>query len=125
MNTNDKTSGKFFRIAATVILGSVFATGSALANELGGAVPSEKVQYQELNLDSPAGAAALYSRIHKAALRVCSSGSRDLARLSEEKSCAIDAEVRAVRQVNVSGLTAYFQAKTGHVVATLAGNMAE
>jgi UrcA family protein len=122
MNTNHTASVKFFRIAAAALmLGGLLSTGGAFASEPGMG-PSETVKFADLNTDSPAGIAALYSRIHAAALRVCTSGSRDLSQLAAEKSCTIDAEARAVKQLNVGGLTAYFQAKTGRAIPTLAAN---
>ncbi len=121
MNTNHTASGKFFRIAAAaLILGGMLSTGGAFANGL--EPVSETVKFADLNTDSPAGVAALYSRIHAAALRVCTSGSRDLTQLAAEKSCTIDAEAHAVKQLNLGGLTAYYQAKTGRAVPTLAAN---
>jgi UrcA family protein len=122
MKTNHTVSGKIFRTAAAaLILGGLVSAGGAFAGELS-TVPSETIKFSELNLDSPAGIAALYSRIHAAALRVCTAGSRDLSQLASEKNCAIDAEARAVKQLNVGGLTAYFQAKTGRPMPTLAAN---
>ena len=111
--------------AATVMFTCILATGSAFASPFSEQAPSEIVKYQELNLNASAGVAALYSRIHAAALRVCSSGTRDLARLGEEKTCAKEAEAKAVRQVNVDALTAYYEVKTGRPVAKFAANSAK
>jgi UrcA family protein len=115
MNSNIKTT-----LTAAIMLTSVIMVGSVFAAD---AVPSEVVKFPELNLNSPAGVATLYKRIHSAALRVCSAGSTDaLSRQHAYKECAQDAETRAVSKVNAPALTAYYQQKTGRLVATLAGN---
>jgi UrcA family protein len=122
MKTNDNTTRRVTRIAvAALLLGSVLSTGGAFAGSLS-ELPSEQVKFQDLNLDSPAGVAALYSRIRVAAIRVCTAGTRDLSEMRAEKNCIIDTEASAVKQVHSPGLAAYFQEKTGRVVANLASN---
>ena len=74
-------------------------------------VRSETVRFPDLNVDTPAGAQALYGRIHAAAKRVCSDDAV-LPHLAAQ-SCARKAEARAVAQLALPQLTAYFQMKTG------------
>ena len=126
MTTYVKDSSILFKAtAATVLCTCILATGSAFAGPSSEQAPSELVKFQELNLSAPAGVATLYSRIHAAARRVCSSGTRDLSRLAEEKTCAKEAEAKAVRQVNIDALTAYYEVQTGGPVAKLAANSAK
>ncbi|MGO8856574.1 MAG: UrcA family protein [Steroidobacteraceae bacterium] len=123
MTTYSKHSSILFDAsAAAVMFTCILATGSAVAGPTIEQTPSEVVKFGELNLSAPAGVATLYSRIHAAALRVCSSGRRDLGQLAEERVCAQKAEAKAVQQVNVDALTAYFEKKTGRPVATFAAN---
>jgi UrcA family protein len=121
MKFNIKTSNTI--IGATVLCASMLIGGSASADMSINPVPAETVKYQELNLNSPAGVAVLYARIHAAAVRVCSSGSRDLSRYREEKACVNEAEARAVKDVNVDGVTAYFEMKSGRKPASFASNL--
>jgi UrcA family protein len=71
---------------------------------------SETVKFADLNLDTSAGAEALYGRIHRAALHVCS----DQDEFAEGiRACVKDAEMRAIGKVNSPLLTAFYQNKTG------------
>jgi UrcA family protein len=120
MKFNIHTSNTMFGAAA--LCASMLIGGSAFADISTNPAPSETVKFQELNLNSPAGVAALYARIHSAALRVCTSGSRDLSRYREEKACVNEAEARAVKDVNRDGVTAYFEMKSGRKPASFASN---
>ena len=83
---------------------------------------SETVKFQDLNTDTPAGVQALYARIHSAATRVCSEFETDALQQIAARACARKAEARAVAQVNLPQLTAYFQMKTGAPVQQLTAN---
>ena len=64
-------------------------------------VPSVAVRYDDLNLTTPAGVNALYSRISHAARAVCpDSYSRDLAVQSAAERCQVQAIAKAVHAVN-------------------------
>src|ERR1700721_2948530 len=76
-------------------------------------IPAETVKFQDLNIDSPAGAAALYQRLHAAAQHVCfANWDRDPVKVQRAEACAIEAESRAVSQLNFTELTAYYQMKS-------------
>ena len=126
MTTHRKVSNFLINTgAAAVTLTCIFATGNALAGPSRQQTVSEVVNLQDLNLKASAGVATLYSRIHAAAIRVCSSAPRDLAYLGEEKSCAKEVEAKAVQQLNVDSLTAYFEKTSGRPIATFAANSAK
>lgn len=123
MKFNIKTSNTMF--GAAVLCASMIIGGSAFADMSINPAPAEIVKFHELNLNSPAGVAALYARIHAAAVRVCTSGSRDLSRSREEKVCVNEAEALAVKDVNVDGVTAYFEIKSGRKPAAFASNLSK
>ena len=57
--------------------------------------------YADLNLNTQAGAAVLYQRIHNAAQQVCGDvGSRELAQAAAAKACVDRAIVASVHSVN-------------------------
>ena len=66
MNSNIKTP---LVLAAALLLTGVWGASSAFGDE---EVRSEKVKFQDLNVNTPEGVQALYTRIHTAAKRVCS-----------------------------------------------------
>ncbi len=106
-----------------LMLTCVLAGANAFAGQPDDQVPTETVKFQDLNVDSPAGVAMLFQRIHSAAKRVCNvDGDRDLARAQQATTCASEAEARAVALVNSPPLTAYYQKKTGRQVAVFAAN---
>jgi len=83
------------------------------------------VKFQDLNIDSPAGAAALYQRLHAAAQHVCfAEWDRDPAKVQRAETCANEAESRAVSRLNVPELTAYYQIKSRQDLA-LTANLAK
>lgn len=65
------------------------------------------VSYADLNLDSAAGAKALYGRLHNAAHYVCSPyDGREMRLLSRWEACVNSAIAAAVVQINKPMLTA-------------------
>jgi UrcA family protein len=106
--------GGFLAVALSLFLLPTSAPAAGTDNEVAMAV----VKFQDLDVATPAGAAALYWRIHRGANRVCTFDEHSLAPQSAAKQCAQEAEARAVGQLNLSRLTAYFQAKTGKLPAT-------
>lgn len=126
MTTYGQASKLLFNTcAAAVTLTCIFATGNAFAGPSRQQTVSEVVNFQDLNLNSPAGVATLYSRIRTAAIRVCSSAPRDLANLGEEKHCATAVQAKAVQQLNIDALTVYFEKTSGRPGATFAANLAK
>jgi UrcA family protein len=107
--------------AATLIAVATLAGAAANADD---AVPTQTVKFGDLNLNSEQGAATLYLRIKAAARNVCPGDQSDhqLRPISVRPSCTDEAIARAVRQVNNSTLTAYYSAKSGHLVGNLASN---
>jgi UrcA family protein len=95
-------------LATAMLLTCVCGAPSAFAGE---EVRSEKVKFQDLNVDSPEGVQALYGRIHAAAKRVCVEN--DLARLGAQKACTKKAELNAIDKLNLPQLTMYYKIKTG------------
>jgi UrcA family protein len=94
-------------LAAAMLLTCVWGTPSAFAD---GQVRSERVKFQDLNVDAPEGVQALYGRIHAAAKRVCSETDPMLQMAGN--ACARKAEVKAIEELNLSQLTAYYKVKT-------------
>ena len=119
MRSNHQTLNRGFLACSTaVLLASVLVVSNAVASEL---VRSETVKFQDLNVNTPAGVEALYSRIHLAAKHVCTVQG-DWEQRIAARACAKDAEARAIRKVNLPSLTAYYRVKTGDHTETLASN---
>ena len=91
-------------IAAAFLL-----TAGAASAESDQAVPQAKFSYADLNLATPGGVNALYSRIQTAGRKVCASyredGQRDLGAMAGYQSCRREAIARAVSQMNLAPLT--------------------
>jgi UrcA family protein len=104
MYSNIKTP---LAVATAVLLTCVWGVSSTFADE---EVRSEKVKFQDLNVDTPEGVQALYTRIHTAAKRVCSEND-PVMRLAAGP-CARAAEGNAIAKLNLPQLTAYYQVKT-------------
>jgi UrcA family protein len=110
MNSSVKTINKAFLAYSTaMLLSCVLVASSAFAADQ---VRSETVKFQDLNVATPAGAEALYVRIHSAAKRVCSQPG-DMWQIYLASTCIKDAEARAIQKVNLPMLTAYYGTKTG------------
>jgi UrcA family protein len=127
MKTIIKTNGTILGICAVAAMLSAFVATGAFAGESNDQVRSETVKFGDLNLGAPAGVAALYQRVHTAAMHVCGDEQTgDLASWKQYKSCIKQAEDRAVKDINVEGLTAYYQMKTGQQpTATRLANMSK
>jgi UrcA family protein len=114
MNSNVKTLNPSFVACLTAMwLACVLLVSNAHANDQ---VRSETVKFADLDLSTPAGAEALYGRIHAAARRVC-----DLSPAwpTVVNACMRKAESEAVGKVNAPLLIAYFEKKTGAHPQTL------
>lgn len=76
-------------------------------------VPQVVVRYGDLNVETEAGALALYNRIVRAASRVCpSAGIRDIARLQIVRACQDASVARAVGAAGLPRLAAIQDART-------------
>ena len=117
MNSNVKTEKRGICVYATAMwLACVLVAFTAKADDQ---VRSETVKFADLNVSTPAGAEALYRRIHAAARRVCEQPAGELAGAGR---CITKAESEAIEKVNLPLLTAYYQQKTGKTPAALTAN---
>ena len=95
-----------FALVAVATLGIAFFAAGARADDAQVGVPTRKVSYADLNLDTEAGAKVLYQRIRDAAERVCGDvDSRQMDVAFAAKTCMDRAIVASVRQVNAARLT--------------------
>ena len=115
MNSNVKTANRVpFTLLTAILLTGGWAASNAFADE---EVRSEKVKFQDLNVDTPEGAKALYGRIHAAAKRVCSE--TDPVLKVAEAACARKAMSNAIQSLELPQLTAYYKVQTGDHTAPL------
>lgn len=85
--------------ATLVVSGAAFA--GAPAGKSFDTAPAVTVRYDDLNLGSDRGTAALYRRIANAARQVCPDEfSRDLTTVAASRACQAQAIARAVQDVN-------------------------
>ena len=101
------------RCVVAIVTCSVAAlSGAAVAADWSGDAPTVTVSYADLNLDKPAGAAALYRRIKVGAKDVCSFlEGRDPHTVMLWDQCMHKAIADAVAKVDRPVLTAYYRAK--------------
>lgn len=99
-------------ISMTLILAATVSSAS-MATDINDR-PTSVVTFADLNVNTAAGAAALYRRIENASDRVCESArdSRQLKTAMDSKLCRAQATARAVYQVNRPALSALHMAKT-------------
>jgi len=106
---NIKTPNRIaLALSTAMLLTYAWSASSAFADE---EVRTERVKFQDLDLDTAAGVQALYGRIHAAAKRVCSES--DPVLLSAEAACARKAEANAIESAKRPQLTAYYKMKIG------------
>ena len=121
MYSKIKTIARIFIACAAAVMSFMCTILVAIAF-----VPKETVKFHDLNIDSPADVAALYQRLHTAAQHVCyAEWDKDPVKVKRAEACANEAEARAVSKVNVAGLSAYYQMKTGRQVLTLTASSAK
>jgi UrcA family protein len=114
MYSKTKINRTIFGACSAAVMSLICTFGVAIAF-----VPKQTVKFQDLNMNSPAGVAALYQRIHTAAQHVCfGEWDRDPIKVQRAEDCANEAEARTVSRVNVPALTAYYQMNTGRHVLT-------
>lgn len=109
MNANIKTDSWAPLASSTaMMLACLLAVSSAFADDQ---VRTEVVNFQDLNVNTPAGVTALYMRIHGAAARVCSVLPSTGQQLRELR-CVKSAVAEAIEKVSLPALTAYYQMKS-------------
>ena len=114
MYLNAKTNSPIFATCAAAGMSLMCTFGVASAF-----VPKETVKFQDLNINSRAGVAALHQRLHAAAQHVCyAEWDRNPVKVQRAETCANEAEARAVSQLHVAGLTAYYQMNTDRQLLT-------
>ncbi|MGA2710773.1 MAG: UrcA family protein [Steroidobacteraceae bacterium] len=107
MYSDTNTKGKIISACTATVMSLTCIFVVALAF-----IPKETVKFQDLNIDSPAGAAALYQRLHAAARHVCfAEWDKNPEKVQRAEACANEAESRTVSRLNVAELTAYYQTK--------------
>ncbi len=118
MKSNIKTSKRVpFAFSIALLLASSWVMPSAFADDQ---FRTETVKFHDLNLDSPSGIVALYGRIHSAAQRVCSES--DPVWQVAASACAKKAEAKAITDLGLSQLTAYYEIKTGNSMRTVSAS---
>ena len=111
MNSNVKTASRIIiAFQAAMLLACVLVVSNASADDQ---VRSETVKFSDLNVNSPESAAALYRRIHQAAVRVCSYNGVDPLFWIAATDCARKSEAQAIEKLGLPELTAYYGMKTG------------
>ena len=118
MNTIDTSKPLRGLLAAAVlsVVAGGFAAVATAADFM--EVRSVTVQYGDLNLSNPQGAAALYSRIAWAAHEVCDPSSFDLASRASARMCVNKAIADAVTRVGHPELIAIYIEKTHRALPT-------
>ena len=116
MYSDTRTKDKMFSACAAAAMSLMCTLLVAIAF-----IPKETVKFQDLNINDPAGAAALYQRLHAAAQHVCfTEWDKNPIKVQRAEACANLAESRAVSQLDVAELTAYYQTKSRQDLALTA-----
>jgi UrcA family protein len=108
------TTSPLRALAATVIVGFLASSHSAVSQAADTETRSTVVKYGDLNLSNPQGAAALYRRISSAAQEVCNyfGADRDFSGVrAAVDACVHKAIMDAVTQVGHPELIAVYNAK--------------
>jgi UrcA family protein len=102
------------RFAPALLIGSALLAGNAFAAQPAAALPSVTVKFEDLNLNSTSGVAALYRRIHAAAKNVCALPDGDTSNEVHalELKCVAETESRTIGRMRVESLSAYYDRKT-------------
>jgi UrcA family protein len=103
-----------FTLAAAAAVCLAAVTAGAHAGETVNGVAARTVHYADLNLNTQAGAAVLYTRIRNAAEQVCGDvGARDLTEAAAAKACVDRAIFASVRSVDNPKLTSEYNTRVG------------
>jgi UrcA family protein len=113
MNTSNRFPFLARCASVALLVGGALSGTAAFA---AASTPSSvTVSFAGLNLQSPAGIAVLYQRIHSAASQLCTGGwDRNLAVLTYDADCAKKTQAQAIAQAHIEALSAYAQSKLGH-----------
>jgi UrcA family protein len=116
------------RVFGAAVITLVTLGNASFADSPDSVTKSLTVKYDDLNVNTAAGAASLYSRIHAAARQVCAApydNNRDLASFAAKNACIQKSEARAVGDVHSGALAAYYAKKNGRALTLLASNRVE
>ena len=114
MKTITLKTNKHIALAAVAAVCLASVTIGAHADQAANDVPALTVHYSDLNLNTQAGAAILYKRIHHAAEQVCGDvDSRQLARAAAAQACVHQAIFSSVQSVNNPKLTSEYNTRLG------------
>jgi UrcA family protein len=120
MYSDSKPNSRLFSACTAAVMSLMCTSLVAIAF-----IPRETVKFRDLDIDSPDGAATLYQRLQAAAQHVCfAQWDSAPARVLRAEACANEAESRAVSQLNLAELTAYYQIKSRQDL-TLTANLAK
>ncbi len=119
--TKNSDAKLFACFSSVILVAAVGLTSRLFAADFA----SQTVKFDELNLNSTAGATVLLTRIHNAAKLVCAIDVPGLRARAIESRCIADSEARAVKQVDNGNLTAVYAAKTGQRLPVMAANNAK
>jgi UrcA family protein len=106
-------------LALAVLVGPLTAHGAAIVTTDGTEPVSRVVHFNDLNLDSRAGVATLYTRLRSAAKEVCEPErfSTSISYL-RERHCQDKAIGQAVAEVRSAQLTTFHMSKSGSAAST-------
>jgi UrcA family protein len=121
MNMNSKLVA---RVVGIALIGAAIAGPKAFAADPTDPVRTQTVKFADLSVQTRAGAATLYQRIHQAAKQVCeqTGADRNLQARQMQESCIARAESRAVDNVHSNALSAYYQMTHGSSYPMTASN---
>jgi UrcA family protein len=113
MTTRKNIAGVRSWIIAVGMASACAGLGVQVAAAASPDLPSMAVSYSDINLNTDAGAKALYQRIRSAAERVCGPRTRAIGDLARFKSCVATATSDAVATLASPALTAVYDAHHG------------
>jgi UrcA family protein len=114
MKTNTSRNTKRIALATIAALFLSSAAIGAYADDTANDVPTRTVRYSDLNLDTQAGAKALYQRIRYAAEQVCGNPDwRERLESAAVKACMARAISTSVHSVNNARLTSVYDSDIG------------
>ncbi len=113
------------RITGIALIGAAFIGPKVFAADPADSVRTQTVKFADLSVNTQAGTAALYQRIHQAAKQVCEqpgADQRNLQAYAMQQSCMVRAESRAVDDVHSGALSAYYRTIHGSSYTMTASN---
>lgn len=108
---NSHSIRTFRPLLLALVLASAGVAGTAHAAD-SAAVPRKQVDFGDLDLSRPAGAEALYRRLHAAAVSVCGDvDTRDLQSRAHRAICREQAMARAVAGIGNPSFAAWYESR--------------